>query len=348
MAGSNGKSFWLDTMLPAAGTGLISTLSNLAIMDAQNKFNSREAQIARDWNLEQDNTKYQRAVVDMQKAGVNPALAMKGGISTQAATNIAAQGATPAYMNMNAVASLAQTISQAKLNDAQKRNLDEDSNLKAKQARYYDEMGDKVSVETLLLSNDAQYRDEFNRLEIEGKKIANAIGGEQLKKIGEEINNLIADTAKKIEEAKTEKEKQGLYIQDVILKKAEAYEIYAMVPFKQNLAAAQSDAERAMAKFHLVQAAFQKGLIDEGAIEAQVRQMNANASKAEIDALVQETKHALGFEKAEVKNLKSDTFKNYAAGVTSIVNSLANVVNTVVGAATGMPSSVPASGFIMQ
>lgn len=348
MAGSNGNSFWLDTMLPAAGTGLISTLSNLAIMDAQNKFNSREAQIARDWNLEQDNTKYQRTVTDMMKAGVNPALAMKGGVTTQAATNISAQGATPAYMNMNAVASLAQTISQAKLNDAQKRNLDEDSNLKAKQARYYDELGDKVSVEALILNTDAKYRDQFNQLELEGKKIANAIGGEQLKKIGEEINNLIADTGKKIEEAKTEQEKQRLYIQDAMLKKAQAYEIYSLVPYKQKLADAQSDAQRAIAKVQLVEAAYKKGLIDEGMIEATVRQTNANASKAEIDTLIQETKHALGIEKAEVKNLKSDTFKNYAAGVTSIVNSLANVVNTVVGAASGVPSSVPASGFIMQ
>ena len=331
MAGSNGNSFWLDTMLPSLGAGAMSTLSNLAIMQAQNKFNAQQAQIARDWNLEQDNTKYQRAVVDMQKAGVNPALMMsKGPISTQAATNISAQGATPAYMNMNAVASFAQTISQAKLNDAQKRNLDEDSNLKAKQARYYDEMGDKVTVETLLLSNDAQYRDEFNRLEIEGKKIANAIGGEQLKKIGEEINNLIASTAKMIEEAKTEQEKQRLYVQDAILKKAQAYEIYSLVPFKQNLMNAQSDYNRAAAKYQLVQAAYQKGLIDEGIIEATVRQTNSYASKAEIDALIQETKHALGFEKAEVNNTQSQTVKNYASSVADVINSLARVVDAVI------------------
>lgn len=330
MAGSNGNSFWMDTMLPSIGAGAMSTLSNLAIMQAQNKFNAQQAQIARDWNLEQDNTKYQRAVVDMQKAGVNPALAMKGGIATQAATNIAAQGATPAYTNMNAVASLAQSISAAKLNNAQARNLDEDSNLKAKQARYYDEMGDKVSVETLLLSNDAQYRDEFNRLEIEGKKIANAIGGEQLKKIGEEINNLIADTAKKIEEAKTEQEKQRLYVQDAMLKKAQAYEIYSLVPFKQKLADAQSDAQRAIAKVHLVEAAYKQGLIDEGMIEATVRQTNANASKAEIDAIIQETKHALGFEKVEVNYTKSQTVGNYTRAAADVINSLAHVVDSVV------------------
>lgn len=349
MAGSNGNSFWMDTMLPSIGAGAVSTLSNLAIMQAQNKFNAQQAQIARDWNLEQDNTKYQRAVVDMQRAGVNPALMMsKGPISTQAATNIAAQGATPAYMNMNAVASLAQTISQAKLNYAQKRNLDTDSDLKVAQANYYDNLGDKITQEIIMLSTDNKYRDEFNQLEIEGKKKANALTDAQIKEVNEKINNLKEDTNLKIAQAKTEQEKANLYITDAMLKKAQTYQIYALVPYQQNLMDAQSDYNRAAAKYQLVQAAYQQGLIDEGMIEASVRQANAYASKSEIDALVLETKHALGFEKAEVKNLKSDTFKNYAAGVTSIVNSLANVVNTVVGAATGMPSSVPASGFIMQ
>ena len=36
---------------------------------------AQEAQKARDWNLQMDNSKYQRQVTDMQKAGINPALA---------------------------------------------------------------------------------------------------------------------------------------------------------------------------------------------------------------------------------------------------------------------------------
>lgn len=330
---ANGNSFWMDTMLPAVGTGIVSTLSNYAIMQAQNKFNAEQAQIARDWNLEQDNTKYQRAVVDMQKAGVNPALMMsKGPISTQAATNVAAQGATPAYMNMNAVASLAQSISQAKLNDAQRRNLDTASDLNEKQARYYDELGDKVSVEALILNTDAKYREEFNRLEIEGKKIANSIGGEQLKKVGEEINVLKADYAKKIAETKTEEEKAKVQAQEAILKGAQAYQIVALLPFQQDVMSSQSFAQRAVGKVHLVEAAFKQGLIDAGAIEAQVRQLNANASEAEIKAITQETLHNLGYEGAQVSNTQSQTFKNYAGAVADVINGLADSVGSVIGA----------------
>lgn len=330
---ANGNSFWMDTMLPSIGAGAVSTLSNLAIMQAQNKFNAEQAQIARDWNLEQDNTKYQRAVVDMQKAGVNPALMMsKGPISTQAATNIAAQGATPAYMNMNAVASLAQSISQAKLNDAQRRNLDTDSDLKESQANYYNNLGDKVSVEALLLKNDLQYRDEFNQLEIEGKKISNAIGVEQLKKVGEEINNLIADTNKKIAESKTEEERQKLIAQDAILKGAQVYQIISLVPFQQDLMSSQSFVQKAVGKVHLVEAAYKQGLIDAGAIEAEVRRLNADASEKEIKAITQETLHNLGYEATQVSNTQSQTFKNYASAVADVINGLADSVGSIVGA----------------
>lgn len=327
---ANEKSFWMDTMLPSIGAGAVSTLSNLAIMAAQNKFNAEQAQIARDWNLEQDNTKYQRAVVDMQKAGVNPALAMKGGISTQAATNIAAQGATPAYMNMSAIASLAQTISQAKLNYAQERNLNEDSNLKAKQARYYDEMGEKAAIENVLLNIDAKYHDEQKQLELEGQRISNSIGGEQLKKIGEEINDLKADIAKKQEEAKTEQEKQKLYIQDALLKKVQAHQVVALLPFHQNLMAAQSFAQKAAGQVHLVEAAFRQGLIDAGMIEAQVRQLNANASEAEIKAITQETLHHLGYEGAQVNNIKSQTVGTYTRAVSDVVNSIAHLIDSLI------------------
>ena len=328
---ANESSFWMDTMLPSIGAGAVSTLSNLGIMALQNKFNAEQAQIARDWNLEQDNTKYQRAVVDMQRAGVNPALMMsKGPISTQAATNVAAQGATPAYMNMSAIASLAQTISQAKLNYAQERNLNEDSNLKAKQARYYDEMGDKAAVETVLLNIDAKYRDEYNQLDIEGKKNANSISERQIKEMDEKINNLIADTAKKIEEAKTEEEKQKLIAQEAILKGAQAYEIYALVPFRQKLMDAQSESARATAKVQLVEAAFKQGLIDAGAIEAQVRLTNANASEAEIKAITQETLHALGYEQKQVNNLQSQTVNNNTRAAANVINAVSSLIDSAI------------------
>lgn len=48
-----------------------------------NAFNASEAQKQRDWETDLSNTSYQRAVADMQKAGLNPYLAYnQGGAST--------------------------------------------------------------------------------------------------------------------------------------------------------------------------------------------------------------------------------------------------------------------------
>lgn len=331
---ANGNSFWMDTMLPAVGTGLVSTASNWAIMQAQNKFNAQQAQIARDWNLEQDNTKYQRAVVDMQKAGVNPALMMsKGPISTQAATNISAQGASPAYMNMSAIASLAQSISQAKLNEAQKRNLDTDSDLKEMQANYYYNLGEKTYQEAIGVKIDNQYRDEFKQLEIEGKKNANAISEREIKEVDERINNLKADTAKKIAEAKTEEEKVNLMITQEALNKASADRITALVGYEKAYMAAGTEERKASAALMLVQGAWQQGMIDEGAIEATVKKMYADANDADARAIINMTKHRLGFEQAEFDKMASETSLNNVKKVTAVIDALAKGVGTAVGAA---------------
>lgn len=47
-----------------------------------NEFNAAEAQKQRDWQEYMSNTQYQRTVADMQKAGVNPAMAMNNGVAS--------------------------------------------------------------------------------------------------------------------------------------------------------------------------------------------------------------------------------------------------------------------------
>ena len=330
---ANGNSFWMDTMLPSLGAGAVSTLSNLAIMAAQNKFNAEQAQIARDWNLEQDNTKYQRTVTDMQKAGINPALAMKGGISTQAATNISAQGATPAYANMSAIASLAQSISQAKLNDAQRRNLDTDSNLKEMQANYYYNLGEKTYQEAVGVKIDNQYKDEFNQLEIEGKKLANSMTEERIKEVTENINRLKAETDLAIKQAATEEEKVRLMVTQEALNKASANRIEQLLEYEKAYMSAQTEQAKASAGLMLVQAAYQKGLIDEGAIEATVKKMYADANDADARAIINMTKHRLGFEQAEFDKLASETSLNNVKKATAVINTFTDGVAKVIDAA---------------
>lgn len=309
------KSFWKDIMLPAAGTGAVSTLFNLATMWAQNKFNSDQAQIARNWNLQMDNTKYQRQVVDMQKAGVNPALAMNGGVTTQATSNVSAQGATPAYMNLGAIAQMAQSISAARLNDAQAENIKADTDKKIAERI-------KTEAETLGVKIDNQYRDEYNQLQIQGQKLANGMTEERTKEIRQNIEVMKADVAKKLAEAKTEEEKAKWYIADAILKKAQADQTESLTPFLENYYAAQSEDARASAALKMVQAAWQQGMIDQGGIEATVKKLYADANEADANAIYKMTMHMLGGEQVEINKIQSETSLNNYKKAIAVVNAI--------------------------
>ena len=96
-------------------------------MREQNEFNSNEAQVTREWNQQMDNTKYQRQVADMQAAGVNPALAMNGGVTTQATSNATASSGSgiPGGLDLSSVMQMAVQMQQLKL---QKKLIDSQSN----------------------------------------------------------------------------------------------------------------------------------------------------------------------------------------------------------------------------
>lgn len=64
---------------------------NESMWEKQAQFNAEQAQIQREWAERMDNTRYQRAINDMQKAGLNPILAVTGGgIDTGGASGTAA------------------------------------------------------------------------------------------------------------------------------------------------------------------------------------------------------------------------------------------------------------------
>lgn len=224
----------------------------------QNIFNKYEAQRAREWNQQMDSTKYARTVADMQSAGVNPALAMQGGVTTQAGSNATASAANvgPAQVDLSQVAQLAmqskQLQIQDKLADAEIRVKNADAELKEK---------------------DAKVRDDYNNLMMEGMKISNNLNESQISQIRANIDKIGEEVELLKKQAATEEERKLLTAAETSLRKAmerktdqEIKNMVSLLPFQQALMSAQTEQAKANAAAQLVHAAYEQGLIDSGYI----------------------------------------------------------------------------------
>lgn len=339
------KNDWFKNLgIPAIG-GLAEAGINFGMMAYQNKFNAKQAQIAREWNQEMDNTKYQRQVADMKAAGVNPALAMNGGVTTQAGSNATAQGATPAYMNLSSMANMVQALSQARLNDSQAKNIDTDTKVKEQQAGYYSTLNDKEVQLIESIKIDNKYKDQFWQLNIKGKEIENNLTDAKVSETYQNIEKLKSEIKVNIAKAATEEEKVKLMITEELLNRANANRVWALLEYEKNYMAAKTDESKASATLMLVQAAWQKGLIDNGAIDATIKKLYAEANEADAKAVLDEVRYRLGMPQAEVENKRADTAAKIANMAATVISALGDAVGKIVSSAAsggsasgGMPT----------
>ena len=161
------------------GSSLQKDLVNNRMSGAEREaFNlsAQEAQKARDWNLQMDNTKYQRQVADMQSAGINPALAMNGGVSTQATSNATGNASTQLAPMMSVVdlattaAALKSSKAEQDLKKAQENNYKEDERGK----RIINDANDITLLDTQL-EQLRKIKNEADVSEEEKKEIAKKI-----------------------------------------------------------------------------------------------------------------------------------------------------------------------------
>lgn len=96
---------WSGAQPPTTDGGFFSGLRNLVtgdtdyarereLQDISNAFSASEAQKSRDFSERMSSTAYRRAMIDMQAAGLNPALAIsQGGASTPSSASASASSA---------------------------------------------------------------------------------------------------------------------------------------------------------------------------------------------------------------------------------------------------------------
>lgn len=102
---------------------LFKRLTGAGITDAQseqNEFNAIQAQINRDYQTQMSNTANQRAVKDMQAAGLNPALMYgSGSAATTPSGSTASTGSAPSYESFASLVQMMQLPKQLELIESQ-------------------------------------------------------------------------------------------------------------------------------------------------------------------------------------------------------------------------------------
>lgn len=186
----------------------------------QNAFNAEQAQINRDYQTEMSNTSYQRAVTDMQAAGVNPALSMSnGGASTPTGSN--AQGSASL---INATPIDFQSIIELMKAPAEIANIKADTELKGKEAEAKDTEIEnlRVQIEGSKLDNEQkeivlkyieeqeQLRNRNLKLDAEQKEIEQKRLNSEIDKMDYEKMKIFSDYLKNLEEVEVLKSQKAL------------------------------------------------------------------------------------------------------------------------------------------
>lgn len=127
----------------SAISSAINYVGNKKLQKKQMKWASNEAQIQRDYEERMSNTAYQRAVADMQEAGINPASLSAGSHQASTPSGAAASGGS-AHFSGNIDLGISQAVNTAMSLTLLKNKNEFQQELYAAQKNYLNEQSDLV------------------------------------------------------------------------------------------------------------------------------------------------------------------------------------------------------------
>lgn len=291
-----------------------------------NEFNASQAELAFNRELQADSTRYQRTVADMQAAGINPMMAASGAGGSSVSAP-AAQSVSPSSGgDIGSILGMLLNYKMFGLNkliaDAQVRNINADTALKEANAANAAE-----NTRGAQIVNDI--REASKSALIESNEWDAKLKSANHRMIFKRIDEISVNMSKSQAEIETEYSKQAYYEAKAILDKANVHQIYAMLPYQQQLAEAKTEEARAAASLAMVHTAYQQGLIDNGAIESTAKQLAEAAGLSENQRIISDIATGLrtgDFSKTEgILNSKGWLNKSAAhvlQGLTIVVDNL--------------------------
>lgn len=273
------KTLFQTIASPENGTSLLNSWTGAHLTGAQqeaNQFNAEQAEIQRNWEMNMSNTAYQRQVNDLQAAGINPIMAASNGVSLPTSAAAASVSPSAATFQLSQLLDLYRMKEMLPLEKAA---------IKA-QIRNTEAQANKTDVDTESGKISLRYQDRNMQLEQEGKALANKLSAKDIEVREASIRKAEQEIKESIARTESEKEKPALYIAQRALFNANARRITELLPYEKAVDEARAGAERANAELALVQAAWQKGLIDRGMIEIAVEEAGYKRDSAEYNSAI--------------------------------------------------------------
>lgn len=298
-------------------------------MQVQNTFNSEEAQKAREWNMEADSTKYQRQVADMQAAGVNPALAMSGGVTTQATSNATASSGSGLQggLDLSSVMQMAVAMSQLKL---QKKLIDSQSNKNNAEAG-------KIKEETSWIAGLSQAQIDKMKADTDKAFSDIKVNDSEIDVNGHKMNMYDAQTGLyNAEMSESEKRAQLIETQNAIAK-LDKQKLEKLLPYVENyqksiiaLNSAQTEEayQRAYSDYASACNSFADVSLKENIVDSDYYQKLGGQIDANTGQIKESTKLTSQQVKTEYWRTKSEKRTYKWQGVNNAVNNTCKLVNS--------------------